>query len=169
MYEDLEVKKSTIPNAGKGLFTKRDIKKGERFVEYLGEIITWKECDVRAEKDEGGYVFFVNRNKCIDAFHTPNELARYANDAKGLTKVKGITNNCEYEIHQKRGWIKATKDIKAGSEILVSYGAEYWRDIRYNIKLEAQRQKEKEKEKQNEAKKAPSKTKKVKEKEVAFA
>ncbi len=165
MYEDLEVKKSTIPNAGKGLFTKRDIKKGERFVEYLGEIITWKECDIRAEKDEGGYVFFISRNKCIDAFHTPNELARYANDAKGLTRVKGINNNCVYEIHQKRGWIKAVKDIKAGSEILVSYGAEYWKDIRYNIRLEAKRQKDT----KEAAAKAKKSVKKVKEKEAAFA
>ncbi|MGB3948293.1 MAG: SET domain-containing protein [Bacteroidia bacterium] len=146
MYEDLEVRKSTIPNAGKGLYTKRDIKKGERIVEYLGEIITWKECDIRAEKDEGGYVFYISRNKCIDAFHTPDALARYANDAKGLTKIKGINNNCVYEIYKNRGWITATKNIKAGSEIFVSYGAQYWRDIRHNIKLENDRKKAKEKE-----------------------
>jgi SET domain-containing protein len=156
MYEDLEVKKSTIPNSGKGLFTKRDIKKGERFVEYRGEIIDWKECDIRAEKDEGGYVFFVSKNNCIDAFHTPNELARYANDASGLVKIKGINNNSVYEIYKKKGWITATKDIKAGTEILVSYGAEYWRDIRFNIKLEKDRQKAKEKE----AKKALKKVEK---------
>jgi SET domain-containing protein len=143
MYENLEVKKSTIPGSGKGLFTKRDIKKGERFLEYLGEIIDWNECDVRAERDEGGYVFFVSKNKCIDAFNTTEALARYANDAKGLTKVKGITNNCNYEIYKRRGWITAIKDIKAGSEILVGYGAEYWRDIRYNIRFEARQKKAK--------------------------
>lgn len=141
MYENLIVKKSTIPKAGKGLFTLRDIKKGERFVEYLGEIITWNECDVRAEKDEGGYVFYINKKRCIDAFHIPEALARYANDANGLVKVPGIRNNCVYEIYKNRGWIKATKNIKAGSEIFVSYGAQYWRDIRYNIKLEEERKK----------------------------
>lgn len=141
MYENLTVKKSTIPKAGKGLFTLRDIKKDERFVEYVGEIITWEECDVRAEKDEGGYVFYINKKRCIDAFHIPEALARYANDANGLVKVPGIRNNCVYEIYKNRGWIKATKNIKAGSEIFVSYGAQYWRDIRYNIKLEAERKK----------------------------
>ncbi len=141
MDKNLIVKKSTIPGSGKGLFTKRDIKKGERIVEYLGEVIDWKECDIRANKDEGGYVFFISRNKCIDAYHTPNELARYANDAKGLTKVKGITNNCNYEIYKKSGWISATKDIKAGSELFVSYGAQYWKDIRYNIKFESDQKK----------------------------
>lgn len=139
MYKDLAVKKSNIPGAGKGLFINRDAKKGERIVEYLGEIITWKECDIRAERDEGGYVFYVSRNKCIDAFHMPEALARFANDANGLVKEKGVTNNCKYEIYKNTGWITATKNIKAGSEILVRYGPEYWRDIRYNIKLEKER------------------------------
>ena len=40
MNNDFEVKKSTIPGSGKGLFAKRDFKKGERILEYLGEIIT---------------------------------------------------------------------------------------------------------------------------------
>lgn len=148
MHNDFEVKKSTIPGAGKGLFTKYDIKKGERFLEYLGEIITEAELNKRAEKDIFGYAFYVNKNKCIDAYYTPKEFARYANDAKGLTRIKGINNNCCYNIWKKSGWIKAEKAIKAGDEILVGYGAEYWRDIRYNIKLDEERKKEKQKQKQ---------------------
>ncbi|MBA3706253.1 MAG: SET domain-containing protein [Bacteroidetes bacterium] len=146
MYDHLEVKASKIPKAGKGLYTKRDIKKGERFVEYLGEIITDKECNKRAENDQYGYVFYINKQKCIDAHHTPEALARYANDAKGLVKIKGINNNSSYEVWKNRGWITAEKNIKAGSEIFVSYGAEYWRDIRYNIRLEIERKQREEKE-----------------------
>jgi SET domain-containing protein len=147
MYEDLQVKKSTLPNAGKGLFTKRDIKKGERIVEYLGEIITEAELDRRAENDIYGYAFYISKKKCIDAYYVPEALARFANDARGLTRVKGITNNCSYQIWKNRGWIVAEKNIKAGSELFVSYGAEYWKDIKYNIKLEEERQKERAKEK----------------------
>jgi SET domain-containing protein len=150
MYEDLIVKKSTLPGAGKGLFTKRDIKKGERFVEYLGEIITEAELDRRAENDIYGYAFYVNKQKCIDAYYRPEELARYANDARGLVRVKGIRNNSCYRISKGRGFIEAERNIKAGEEIFVSYGAEYWKDIRYNIKLE----KEKKAKKAKEAKKA---------------
>ena len=148
MYEDLLVKKSTLPNAGKGLFTKRDIKKGERIVEYIGEIITEAELDRRAENDIYGYAFYINKKRCIDAYYMPEALARFANDAKGLTRIAGVTNNAEYEIWKNRGWIKATKDIKAGAEIFVSYGAEYWKDIRYNIKLDAERAAEAKKEKE---------------------
>lgn len=145
MYSDLLVKKSTIPGSGKGLFTKRDIKKGERIIEYLGEIVTEVELDRRAENDIYGYAFYISKRKCIDAYYTPDELARYANDAKGLTKIKGITNNCCYVVYKNSGWIKAEKNIKAGAELFVSYGAEYWRDIRDNIKLDLERQAEKKK------------------------
>ena len=145
MCSDLLVKKSTIPGSGKGLFTKRDIKKGERIIEYLGEIVTEVELDRRAENDIYGYAFYISKRKCIDAYYTPDELARYANDAKGLTKIKGITNNCCYVVYKNSGWIKAEKNIKAGAELFVSYGAEYWRDIRDNIKLDLERQAEKKK------------------------
>ncbi len=80
----LKVKKSSLPNAGKGLFTTTQIKKGERIIEYLGEIIDWKEYERRVERDEDGYLFFINKKHCIDAFNTPEHLARYANDAEGL-------------------------------------------------------------------------------------
>ena len=139
MSKDLVVKKSILPDAGKGLFTKRDIKKGERFIEYLGEVVTEAELDRRAEKDIFGYAFYISKKKCIDAFYTPNELARYANDARGLNKIKGVKNNACYVVYKNSGWIKAEKNIKAGEEIFVSYGAEYWKDIRYNIKLDKER------------------------------
>lgn len=143
MYEDLEVKTSTLPKAGKGLFTKRDIKKGERIVEYLGEIITDKELEKRAEKDIYGYAFYINSRRVIDAYYTPEALARYANDAAGLQRTLGLKNNCCYEIWKNRGWITAEKDIKAGSELFVSYGAAYWKDIRHNLKLDQKSKREK--------------------------
>jgi SET domain-containing protein len=140
MTKDLIVKRSTLPQSGKGLFTKRDIKKGERFVEYLGEIVTEKELDRRAEKDIYGYAFYISKNRCIDAFYTPNELARYANDAQGISKIKGLKNNCSYVVYKNSGWIEAQKNIKAGEEIFVSYGKEYWKDIRYNIQLDKEKE-----------------------------
>ncbi len=153
MYEDFIVKKSKIPGAGKGLYTKRDIKKGERFLEYLGEIITEKELDRRAENDLYGYAFYISKKKCIDAYNTPQALARFANDAKGLTRVDGLKNNSCYDIWKNRAWILAEKNIKAGEEILVSYGAEYWKDIKYNIKLEKEKQESSKKEKTKKGKK----------------
>lgn len=141
LEKKMVIKKSTLPGAGKGLFTKVFIPKGTRIVEYKGEIVTWKEVEKMAD-DRNGYVFFFNNRYCIDAWKTKKGIAHYANDARGIVRVKGINNNSEYVTEGKRCYIEATKDIPAGSEILVGYGAEYWQVIRYNIRLE-QRNKEK--------------------------
>ncbi len=138
----LIVKISSLPGAGKGLFTKVFIPKGTRIVEYKGEIVSWKEVEKMAD-DRNGYVFFFNNKHCIDAWKTKKGVAHYANDARGIVRVEGIKNNSEYVTEKRRCYIEATRDIPAGSEILVGYGAEYWQVIRYNIKLE-QKNREKE-------------------------
>lgn len=140
LEKKLVVRPSTIPDSGMGLFTEVDIPKGTQIVEYKGRVSTWKE----ANHDDGdnGYIFFVNRNHVIDARRMKSSLARYANDAKGLSKVKGVVNNAEYEPLGTRVFIKALRNIPAGSEIFVSYGKEYWETVRENIKIDAQKAKE---------------------------
>ena len=132
----LIVKKSQIPNAGKGLYTTKSIKSGTRVIEYKGEVINWKEYKRRVEKDQDGYLFHFSDDYCLDAYHTPEHKARYSNDAEGITTVEGLTNNCEYEVDGLRCFVLATKDIEAGEEIFVSYSKEYWDCIRYNINLQ---------------------------------
>jgi SET domain-containing protein len=134
LEKQLLVKKSTIPNSGKGLFTKKFIPKGTHIVEYKGRVSTWKE--VKDEDGKNAYIFYVNRNHVIDAKPYKSALARYANDARGLVKIKGVTNNCDYVIKGKTTpVIESKKDIPAGAEIFVDYGADYWKVIRENIKL----------------------------------
>ena len=135
LEKSLIVKKSTLPGAGRGLFTKIAIAKGTRIVEYKGKLVTWKEVEKMAD-DRNGYVFFFNSKYCIDAWQTKKSVAHFANDAMGIARVKGIHNNSEYVTEKKRCYIEASKDIPAGAEILVGYGAEYWQVIRYNIRLE---------------------------------
>jgi hypothetical protein len=130
----LLVKTSTLPKAGKGLFTDKPIKKGKKIIEYKGEIIDWKEYEKRVKDDKDGYLFFINKKRCIDAFSTPEFKARYANDAEGLSRVKGLKNNASYEIFDEQCYIVSERDINAGEEIFVSYSKEYWDCIRYNIK-----------------------------------
>ena len=139
----VEVKESVLPGAGKGLFAKELIPKGTRIVEYKGKISTWKEVD----DDDGnnGYIYYVKRHHVIDASRYANSLARYANDAKGLRRVTGITNNAEYVEEGLKVYIKSRKNIPAGTEILVEYGKDYWDVIRHNIKVDKQRLKLKQK------------------------
>jgi SET domain-containing protein len=140
LEKQLFVKKSTIPNSGKGLFTKKFIPKGTRIVEYKGRISTWK--DVKDEDGRNGYIFYVTRNHVINAERTLKALARYANDARGLVRIKGLTNNCDYISDGLNAYIESKKDIPAGSEIFVDYGKDYWKVIRENMKLWKEEEKE---------------------------
>jgi SET domain-containing protein len=134
LEKKLLVKKSVLPNAGKGLFAKAFIPKGTKIVEYKGKITTWKEVDHNNGKN--GYIYYVKRTHVIDAGNFKSALARYANDARGIARVTGVINNAEYIEEGLKVYIKATKDIQPGSEILVEYGKEYWDAIRFNIKPE---------------------------------
>src|ERR1044072_1001159 len=139
LEKQLYVKTSTLPNAGKGLFTKKFIPKGTRIVEYKGRTRTWKE--VQKDEDESPYIYYVKRNFVIDALNDKKALARYANDARGLQRVKDLSNNAEYVEEGTRVFIEAAKDIPAGGEIFVGYGPEYWQVIRHNIRVDEKEKK----------------------------
>ncbi len=151
------VKESQLPGAGKGLFAKELIPKGTRIVEYKGKITNWK--DVDDNDGNNGYIYYVKRHHVIDASRHASALARYANDARGLRRVKGVTNNAAYTEEGLRVFIEATKDIAPGAEILVEYGKEYWDVIRHNQKVERQRQKLREQKQQKAGKSRPKKRK----------
>src|ERR1700746_3448313 len=123
----LLVKKSKLPGAGKGLYTTKPYKKDDKIIEYRGEIIGWGEYNKRVARNEDGYLFYFNRNKCVDAFHTPQYKARFANDAAGIVRIPGLRNNSHYEIHDNKCYIVAARDIKAGEEIFCDYTRDYWK------------------------------------------
>ena len=120
----LLVKKSLLPNAGKGLFTKKAIDKGTRIVEYKGKKRKWK--DVKHLDGYNGYLMYITRNAVIDALPAVHTLGRYANDAQGLSKVKELRNNCEYVSEGNRCYIESKRPVDKGEELLVGYGKEFW-------------------------------------------
>ncbi len=130
----LFVKKSTIPKAGKGLFTDSLIPKDTYILEYTGDEITWDEVIKRSEAGRGGYAFYISKKKCIDAFDHPDSLARYANDARGIGRVNGLRNNAVYAIKKGKGYIQATRNIKPGEEVFVWYGPDYWDEHEAELK-----------------------------------
>lgn len=134
LEKQLEVKTSTIPGSGLGLFTKEFIPKNTLIIEYKGRISSWKDAD----KDEGrnAYLFRVKQYHTIDARPYVKSVARYANDAKGFTRIKGLKNNCVYIIDGLRVFVESTRNISAGEEILIDYGKEYWQIMKENRLIE---------------------------------
>lgn len=143
LEKQLIIKRSKITAAGKGLFTKQFIAKGTRIIEYKGRITTWKE--VLQGNDFNAYVYYITRDHVIDAMPYKKAIGRYANDASGLNKIKGLANNSKYVNDGKRVFMEAVKDIPAGAEILVAYGKEYWNVISSNIKCMEEKEKAKNK------------------------
>lgn len=130
----LIVKKSKLPGAGKGLYTTKAIRKEAKIIEYRGEIIGYEEYRRRARREEDHYLFYLRRDLCIDAMYTKQYKARYANDAAGITRVKGLRNNSDYVIFGDKCFIVASRDIKAGEEIFVNYTNHYWKAMRKRMK-----------------------------------
>ncbi len=102
--------------AGLGLYAGENIKKGEKIIEYIGNILNKEEAD---KKITAQYLFEVNRNKTIDG--TPRwNIARYCNHS-----CDGQAN-AESEIIKGRVFIQSIKSIKEGEEITYDYGEEFF-------------------------------------------
>lgn len=125
--EHLFVDLSTIPKAGLGLFSKKDFNVDDIICEFSGELIDESEVDRRNKKKSGDYFIDMGGDITLDSYNS-DCLAKYANDADGPNKVTGLTNNSEIVVFKDdfSACIVATRPIKKGEEILVSYGKSYW-------------------------------------------
>lgn len=118
------VKKSKIHNTG--VFARKDIPKGTKVVEYVGEKITKSEAEKRCDKQfresknhtkSGGvYVFELNKKYDIDGKVSWNP-ARYINHS--------CNPNCEVDLIKGHLWIIALKNIKKDEEITYNYGYDF--------------------------------------------
>ena len=114
-------KKSGINNLG--LFAGRDIKKGEKVIEYKGRKFTHKQVeeDDRFDNSKAIYLFTLNERYVLDG-DTKTNTAKYINHS--------CDPNCEVDIIKGKIWIIAIKDIKKGDELSYDYGFGYDKDFR---------------------------------------
>lgn len=111
--EDFDIKDSLQEGVGKGLFAKSDIKKGTFILEYAGIPMPTKEADEHA----GRYLFEVDERITINGEPEWN-TARYINHS--------CDPNVEAEIEDGHIMIYAIKPIRAGAELYIDYGDEYF-------------------------------------------
>ena len=109
-----EIRQSKIQ--GKGAFAIRNIRKGTRLIEYLGQRISWRTADKRYDDEKMGrhhtFLFTVDDKVVIDAAVNGND-ARFLNHS--------CDGNCEAITDRKRIFIDARRSIKAGDELLYDY------------------------------------------------
>ena len=130
--KQVKVAPSQIPGAGMGLYLLEDAKTGEWIARYSGDPLTWAESNRRKHSH---YRLQVHRNLFLDAEDTKHFEGRYINDARrSKHKVNArfaanyATNTCSETGHK---WVRiyATRRIKAGEEIFLDYGEEFWQDL----------------------------------------
>ena len=120
--KSITIKPSMIPGSGLGLFAEENIKPGQPIVQITGPRYSEEKA---LELEMNGYLLDAadNTGEAIDG----EGPARYANDAFGITRMPGIANNSAFILYEDGTmWLEATRNIKAGSEIFVSYGRTYW-------------------------------------------
>ena len=110
----LELRTSAIQ--GTGAFATRNIKKGTRIIEYLGQRISWRTADKRYDdekmKRHHTFLFTIDDKSCIDGAVNGSD-ARFINHS--------CDGNCEAINDRKRIFIDARRNIKAGDELLYDY------------------------------------------------
>ena len=111
---------------GSGLFAVQNIKKGSKIIEYIGDKVTKKEGDKRADKQikqykknkNNGMVYIFELNKLYDIDGSVSH-----NHAKLINH--SCNPNCEVEIINNEIWISAIKNIKKNNELSYNYGYSY--------------------------------------------
>jgi uncharacterized protein len=125
----IQVRRSGVH--GRGVYALRPLAEGETVIEYLGEVISWKEALRRhpTNPDDPNHTFFfhLDDRHVIDAGVGGN-AARWINHA--------CAPNCEADEQDGRVFIKALRKIKAGEELFYDYGLSI--DLRYTPKVKAE-------------------------------
>ena len=164
----VEVKPSTIPNAGFGLFSLKMIPKDSFICEYNGK----QSKKLNSNNDYTALVQDKNNELVyIDAEDKYCCFGRYINDN---VKKKKINARFIWDDNLKKAFIFSTRKIKKGEEIFLSYGKKYWKvkkvypDSAYTKRLKANRAFTKEKKKESRRRNYTKITKNIKKKKNTF-
>lgn len=151
----IEVKTSTLPDAGNGLFALVDFKKGDPITEYTGYILSFEEVKesvklnpfLRSHMRDLFSMRWVIDGACnellgdrildINKERKGKGVAAFANDPYNERKqrvnaVFDMVDSKEMDLSDPHWsdrivFLRASKDIPKGSEIFVSYGPRYWK------------------------------------------
>ncbi|XP_029572869.1 N-lysine methyltransferase KMT5A [Salmo trutta] len=122
--EGLQVK--NIEGKGRGVFAVRCFKKGQFVIEYHGDLLHLtdakkKEALYAQEPGTGCYMYYfhyLSEPYCVDATKESTRLGRLLNHSKN--------GNCQTKLHDMDGIphliLVASRDIKAGEELVYDYG-----------------------------------------------
>jgi len=125
--KSLQIRESTIPNAGLGLFAHREnglpnqivFRTNQTIIPYEGEVINRDELINRYGEFTAPYGLQTYQNEYVDSA-LRRGVGSIANKNTG-------NNNCRFSIdnRNRRAVLKATRNIRQDEEIFVGYGNQY--------------------------------------------
>jgi len=120
----VEMRRSKIH--GNGVFAIAPIRKGEKFMEYTGKLISHEESDrLYAGELETGhtFLFILNKEWVIDANQDAND-AKWVNTSCEPNAIAFVHDHKGKDRTKDRVLIEALRAIKPGEEITYDYGIE---------------------------------------------
>lgn len=125
--ENFEIKPSSIPGIGLGLFAKVPIAKGDTIGYYTGKILT----DNQANSNKycySKYLLWICEDHWIWGEGKLSNYTRYMNHSE-KPNILLVTST-----RWKTARFEALKKIAAGEELFFDYGDEYWENMEFDPK-----------------------------------
>jgi SET domain-containing protein len=113
-----EIKESSVPGIGKGVFATKNIKKERVISYYQGVLINTEQLK---EIEDCTYILMIDQDAYVDATEEKyGNWTRYINHPP-----KNVEPNLRFGSFGK---VSTLRDIKKGEEFFISYGEDYWSD-----------------------------------------
>ena len=123
--ELIEMKESSVPGAGTGVFAKKDIPLNTDLGFYRGQHLTTPEFEKKfADAGLGAYVLTLNEESDPNKKFYVDGLKK-GNWTSRINSPKGTSNKANIVFYTD-GRVVAKRNIKAGEELFVGYGPKYW-------------------------------------------
>lgn len=117
--EDFEVKDSSIPGIGLGLFARVKVRKNDTIGYYTGKILTDRQANSN-RYNTSRYLLWICTDHWIDGQGKGSNYTRYINHSE-KPNAELVTS-----VRWKTARFRALKNIKPGQEIFFDYGEDYW-------------------------------------------
>jgi hypothetical protein len=128
-YFLLDLKPSTIPNAGLGVFAKANIPEGIIIAEYRGAIFLNEHLNIMHLNDKCVSLSedtFIAGTNCIAGFI--NDIIDFEESKKNkkIILIPELEYNCFIKRSHHKMFVITKREIKEGEEIFIQYGNDYW-------------------------------------------
>ena len=121
-HKAYRVGQSTIPNAGRGAFAARDLKKGDTIGSYVVATVKQTPAEFKNDHPSGRAT---HTAKIGNYYYTAKGAGNRTNNAIGMLNTAGKTGLRNNAKLLASGRVVTTRGVKKDDELLLAYGTSY--------------------------------------------